>query len=65
MTNSLEIFNLFHGKFCTGDHQHQVISGSEGGMKRSQAAQCYPEPMIRALCEGLLTEGSKARKDFH
>lgn len=57
MTNSKMIYQSFAGKYCTQDHQHQKIEGSEGGLKRSEAAQVYPPNMINAICQAVLAEG--------
>ena len=54
LTNCQTIFNSLHKKDCPGDHAHQIISGSEGGCKRSVAAQEYPQPMIDAICKAIL-----------
>ena len=56
LTNSEHIFKALDSKFCPGDHDHQVIQGSEGGRKRSEAAQEYPGPLVEALCQGFLAE---------
>lgn len=45
-----------HLKLCPGDHVHQPIQGSEGGVERSQAAQEYPEPLCEAICQAFLDE---------
>lgn len=62
MTNSGHLMNALNGKFCPGDHIHQVVSGSEGGMKRSQAAQIYPDPLVHSICEALLAEEASRSK---
>lgn len=56
LTNSLKVYEAFHQKFCPNDHTHQVISGSEGGMKRSTYAQCYPDAMCKAIAKALREE---------
>ena len=56
MTNSPSLFKALNGKFCPGDHEHQVISGNEGGMKRSQAAQVYPDSLCTAISKALLED---------
>lgn len=56
LTNSLKVYQSFHQKFCSNDHTHQVISGSEGGMKRSTYAQCYPDAMCKAIAKALCEE---------
>ena len=59
MTNSMVLFGALDGKYCEGDHNHQVIEGSEGGMKRSQAAQVYPGPLVHTISKALLEEDAK------
>ena len=56
MTNSQCVFQSLHGKYCRGDHQHVAIQGSEGGKKRSAAAQEYPKDFCLAVCQALLAE---------
>ena len=51
MTNSCHVARAFSGKLCNGDHPHQIIQGSECGVRRSTLAQIYPTPMLRALSE--------------
>ena len=60
LTNSRRLYDALHGRFCDGSHTHQVIQGSEGGMKRSTAAQEYPPQFCHAICEAFLGE-QKAR----
>ena len=55
-TNSLRLYEALHGRYCNGGHTHQVIQGSEGGRKRSTAAQEYPLPLCNAICEAFLAE---------
>ena len=59
MTNSPELLKALDGYFCRGDHPHQIISGSEGGVKRSRAAQEYPDPLCNVICKALLEEERK------
>ena len=56
LTNSLKVFQSLHEKYCLKDHSHQVIQGSEGGQKRSTAAQEYPQPLCMAICQAFLEE---------
>lgn len=56
LTNSNLLFEALDGKTCCGTHQHTVIQGSEGGQKRSQAAQVYPPEMVRVICQALRSE---------
>ena len=44
-----EIVTEFHEKYCSGDHVHQVVEGSEGGVKRSTHAQRYPPQMCETV----------------
>ena len=37
---------------CTGDHKHQVVEGSSGGMMRSIRTQVYPKRLIQAILGG-------------
>lgn len=64
LSNSHHIHQCFANRFCKGEHQHQTIQGSEDGIKRSQAAQVYPGPMVEALCQTILEE-SKSFDGFH
>ena len=56
MTNSMLLYNALNGKDCDGSHKHQVIQGSEGGKKRSQSAQVYPNEMVHTICRALRAE---------
>ena len=56
LTNSQAVYSALHGKYCPNDHKHQIISGSEGGKKRSQSAQCYPDPLVLAIVKSLMAE---------
>lgn len=62
LTNSEHIFKTLDGRTCPGDHQHQVIQGSEGGRKRSEAAQEYPPSLVEALCKGFLAQQTDLRQ---
>lgn len=54
LTNCRQVFENLHQKFCPGNHTHQIIQGSEGGKKRSEAAQEYPDALVAAICQGFL-----------
>ena len=56
MTNSQCLYRALNGKYCRGDHQHVAIPGTEGGKKRSTAAQEYPNDFCVAVCQALLAE---------
>lgn len=56
MTNSRMVAKTFSNKFCDQSHKHQKIEGSEGGLKRSEAAQVYPPDMINGICQAVLAE---------
>ncbi|CAK9112563.1 unnamed protein product, partial [Durusdinium trenchii] len=43
MTNLGPLFNALNGKFCDHSHEHELIQGSENGVKRSAWAQTYPD----------------------
>ena len=60
MTNSPSIFREFDQKFCSDDHEHQRIEGSENGHKRSVLAQVYPDQMVSAIARGVMAEAGKA-----
>ena len=59
MTNSDELMKALHGQFCPGTHTHQIISGSEGGLKRSTAAQVYPDRLCITICKALIAQEAK------
>ena len=52
MTNNLAFVRQFSGLMCDGRHEHQLVQGSEGGVRRSVWAQLYPEPMVDRLAAG-------------
>jgi hypothetical protein len=45
MTNIMPLWNHFHSKFCDRTHDHTVVSGSEGGERRSVWAQRCPQAL--------------------
>lgn len=49
LTNSVSVVRAFQGLRCDRSHTHQTIQGSEGGVRRSTHAQCYPPPMVDRL----------------
>ncbi len=49
MTNSVHLVNAFSNCKCDKSHQHQRCEGSEGGIRLSVWAQCYPEPMVQRM----------------
>ena len=51
LTNAKPIVNAFSGRFCDCSHDHQIIEGAEGGMKRAAWAQMYPPPMVHCIVE--------------
>ena len=51
MTNSLHLKAAFEGMLCDGRHEHQVIQGVEGGVRRSVWSQVYPPPMVEAIAK--------------
>ena len=60
LTNSDAVFQAFRGKFCKEGHMHQTIEGSEGGQKRSTAAQHYPPQMVELLASAFIAEERRA-----
>ena len=49
MTNSNIVVAGLQGYICQGAHKHQIIQGSEGGVRRSVWAQVYPGPLVQKL----------------
>ena len=56
VTNSMNVYKAFHGKFCQNEHTHQVIEGASAGVRLSTAAQHYPEAMVKALSLAFIAE---------
>ena len=52
MTNSPHMAAALAGHTCDRQHPHRRISGSEGGMLRSTAAQIYPPGLCECLAQG-------------
>jgi hypothetical protein len=55
MTNSKTIAARFSVCQCDRSHEHQTIQGSEGGVRRSVWAQCYPQAMVELLADSAAT----------
>lgn len=51
LTNSRFVVAAFSGCRCDCSHEHQVIQGAEGGVRRSVWAQRYPDGFIRKLVQ--------------
>lgn len=54
MSNSIHIIRAFQSCMCRRTHVHQVIEGSEGGIRRSVWAQKYPPEMVKRLVDAVL-----------
>ena len=52
LKNSRHIAKKFSGHLCDRSHDHELIQGSDGGMRRSVWAQFYPPLMVNALAQG-------------
>jgi hypothetical protein len=63
LTNLREVHEKINGVWCPGpEHhpKHQILQGLEGGMKRSEWAQRYPDKFCQAVIEAVqvfLTQG--------
>ena len=53
LTNCKEIFDSMNNHLCDKSHPHQKI-GCEGGMRRSEWAQHYPDAMVDSLVKAVL-----------
>ena len=54
MTNCCKIAQRFASVgLCDRTHEHEVIQGSEGGVRRSAWAQCYPAPLCDILADSV------------
>ena len=53
-TNCPAIVREFSNKRCPGDHEHVRLEGSEGGQRRTKAAQVYPDPLCQAVARCVL-----------
>ena len=49
MTNSPAVAKAFSNMCCKGLHEHKIIEGTEGGLKRSKWAEIYPPPLVKLL----------------
>ena len=56
LSNMPSIRRVFHEKTCLQDHEHQAISGFEGGMRRSTWASFYPQPLSEALARAVMDQ---------
>lgn len=56
LTNSVSVVRNFQNLCCDRSHTHQTIQGSEGGVRRSVWAQCYPPPLVERLAQSALQE---------
>ena len=52
MSNSEHFVEAFRGNMCDRSHLHQLIQGSEGGIRLSVWCQCELAPMVNLLVEG-------------
>ena len=61
MSNSKHFAEALRGSMCDQSHLHQLIQGSEGGIRLSVWCQCYPAPMVNLLVEGavMCTRGQR------
>ena len=53
LTNCQRVRERFSNGMCDNSHDHQIIEGAEGGMKRSVWAQHYPIGFVEALVDCL------------
>ena len=51
LTNSQAVVSAFSNKMCDCSHCHQIIQGSDMGIKLSVWAQKYPENMCDLLAQ--------------
>ena len=61
LTNSISVVQNFQNLCCDRSHSHQTIQGSEGGVRRSVWAQCYPPPLVERLAQSALQECKGSR----
>lgn len=54
MTNSIPLIECLSGRLCTGQHDHQTIQGSEGGLFRSVWAQIYPVEFVELVASAVI-----------
>ena len=53
MTNMPEVHEKLNGCNCPGHKLHQILQGMEGGMKRSEWSQQYPDEFCQAILEAV------------
>ena len=57
LTNSPAIVHALRNQICKpGTHQHRIIEGSEGDVKLSRHAQCWPPALCQALVSAMADE---------
>lgn len=56
LTNSKEVVRVFDKTYCKRDHEHAVLEGSEGGVKRCKWAERYPDELCAALAQCAVRE---------
>lgn len=55
-TNCPSIIREFSNKRCQKDHEHVRLEGSEGGERRTKAAQRYPRELCLAIARCVLQQ---------
>ena len=58
LTNAPGLVRRLRGHHCDRCHAHQAIRGSEGGVKRSVWAQCYPPGLVEVLACSCISSDS-------
>ena len=53
-TNCRAIIDKFDGVYCTQDHTHDTIQGSQNGKKVSAHCAIYPPALCKALAEAVM-----------
>ena len=51
LSNIPAIYETFNNVLCQGQHEHVVMQGTEGGMKRTKWAQRYPPELCASFCQ--------------
>ena len=59
LTNSRSLVDLLRVCRCDKSHHHQRVQDSEGGVKRSVWAQCYPLGLVNVIVEAALQARSQ------
>ena len=54
MTNSSKVADVFRGRRCLGDHEHQQLEGQEGGVSRTSYAAAYPQQLVETLVNAII-----------